>query len=58
MPDKVAAKIIDIFVRESQVLENLPFDNAVSPTDGSTLVYGYVQEKLPSTAAFRAIGSE
>ncbi len=58
MQDKIAQQIIDIFVRESEILELLPFDNAVSPTGGSTLVYGYVQEKVPSTAAFRAIGSE
>lgn len=58
MQDKIAQQIIDIFVRESEILELLPFDNAVSPTGGSTLVYGYVQEKIPSTASFRAIGSE
>jgi hypothetical protein len=58
MADKVAQQVIDIFIRESEILELLPFDNAVSPTGGSTLVYGYVQEKLPSTAAFRAIGDE
>lgn len=56
--DKVVQEVIDTFVRESEILEMLPFDNAVSPTGGSTLVYGYVQEKTPSTAAFRAIGSE
>lgn len=58
MQDKIAQQIIDIFVRESEILELLPFDNAVSPTGGSTLVYGYIQEKVPSTASFRAIGSE
>lgn len=58
MQDKIAQQIIDIFVRESEILELLPFDNAVSPTSGSTLVYGYIQEKVPSTASFRAIGSE
>lgn len=56
--DKVVQEIIDTFVRESEILEMLPFDDAVSPSSGSTLVYGYVQEKIPSTAAFRAIGSE
>ena len=56
--DKVVQNVIDTFVRESEILEMLPFDNAVSPTGGSTLVYGYVQEKTPSTAAFRAIGAE
>lgn len=58
MQDKISQQIIDIFVRESEILELLPFDNAVSPTGGSTLVYGYIQEKVPSTASFRAIGSE
>lgn len=58
MSDKVAQQIVDIFVRESEILEMLPFDNAVSPSGGSTLVYGYVQEKIPSTASFRAIGNE
>lgn len=56
--DKVAEKVIEMFLRESEVLQDLPFDNAVSPSGGSTLVYGYIQEKLPSKAAFRAIGSE
>ena len=56
--DKVEQMVIDTFIRKSEVLELLPFDNAVSPNGGSTLVYGYVQTKTPSTAAFRAIGSE
>lgn len=56
--DKVAEKVIEMFLRESVVLQDLPFDNAVSPNGGSTLIYGYIQEKLPSKAAFRAIGSE
>lgn len=56
--DKVAQMIIDTFVRESEILELMPFDDAISPTGGSTLVYGYVQEKTPSTASFRAIGNE
>lgn len=56
--DKVAEKVVEMFLRESDILQDLPFDNAVSPSGGSTLVYGYVQEKLPSSAAFRAIGSE
>lgn len=58
MSDKIAQKVIDTFVRESEVLELLPFDNCVSPSGGSTLTYGYVQKKLPSTAAFRAINTE
>lgn len=58
MSDKVAEKVVDIFIRESQLLEMLPFDNAVSPTGGSTLTYNYLQKKTPSTASFRAIGKE
>lgn len=57
--DKVAEKIVEKFIRESEILELLPFDDAVSPSGkGSTLVYSYVQEKLPSMASFRAIGEE
>ena len=58
MADKVQAQVIDTFVRHSELLELLPFDDAVSPSGGSTLTYGYVQKKLPSTTAFRAINSE
>lgn len=58
MADKISQKVIDTFVRESEVLELLPFDNSVSPSGGSTLTYGYVQKKLPSTAAFRALNTE
>ena len=58
MSDKVTQKVIDLFVRHSEILEMLPFDNCVSPSGGSTLTYGYVQKKLPSTTAFRAINTE
>lgn len=58
MSDKIAKQVVDTFIRKSEVLELLPFDNAVSPSGGSTLIYGYVQKKLPSNTAFRAINSE
>lgn len=58
MSDKVTQKVIDLFIRKSEILELLPFDNCVSPSGGSTLTYGYVQKKLPSTTAFRAINTE
>ena len=58
MSDKIAEQVIDTFIRESEILEMLPFDNCVSPANGSTLTYGYVQKKLPSTTAFRAINTE
>lgn len=56
--NKVEQMVIDTFIRKSEVLELLPFANDVSPNGGSTLTYGYVQTKTPSTAAFRAIGKE
>lgn len=59
MTDKVSQGIIDIFIRESQVLELLPFDNCVSPSygSGSTLTYGYIRNKIPGQSAFRSINS-
>lgn len=58
MDDKVAQQIVDIFLRESEILQVLPFDNSVSPSGGSTLTYAYVQKLLPSTAEFRALNTE
>ena len=58
MSDKVSQQIVDIFLRESEILQLLPFDNCVSPQGGSTLTYAYVQKKLPSVAAFRALNAE
>lgn len=58
MSDKIAQQVVDTFIRKSEILELLPFDNAVSPSGGSTLTYGYVQKKLPGQTAFRAINSE
>ena len=58
MSDKVAQQVVDIFLRNSEILHLLPFDNCVSPQGGSTLTYSYVQKKLPSTAAFRALNTE
>lgn len=60
MSDKLAAKVVESFIRQSEILELMPFDNCVSPDGGggSTLTYGYIQEKLPSTTAFRALNAE
>lgn len=58
LADKVAAQVVDTFLRHSEILQMLPFDNCVSPTGGSTLTYSYVQKKLPSVAAFRALNTE
>lgn len=59
MADKVDQNVVDTFRRSSLLLDNLIFDNAISPgTGGSTLAYGYVQLKTPSTANVRTINSE
>ena len=58
MQDKVKAGVIDVFLEESDILQALPFDDAVSPSGGSTLTYGYVQEKIPAQTAFRALNTE
>ena len=59
MADKVVQKVVDTFRRSSLLLDKLVFDNAISPgTGGSTLTYGYIQLKTPSTAAVRQINSE
>ena len=57
MADKVDAAVVDMFRRSSQLLEAMPFDNAISPgSGGSTLSYGYIQLKTPGTAAVRTVG--
>lgn len=59
MADRVVQQVIDTFRRESFLLDRMTFDNSISPgTGGSTLAYGYVQLKTPSTAAVRTINSE
>lgn len=59
MADHVDQTVIDEFRRGSFLMDSLSFDNAVSPgTGGSTLVYGYVQLKTPSTASFRQINTD
>ena len=59
LADKIDQTVIDEFRRDSFILDQLTFDNCVSPgTGGSTLVYGYTQLKTPSVAEGRKINSE
>ncbi len=59
MADKVDQQIVDMFRRSSLLLDNMVFDNVISPgTGGSTLTYGYIQLKSPATAAVRSVGAE
>lgn len=50
--------VIDEFVKTAPILGALTFDDAVSPTGGSTLVYGYRRLVTQATADFRAINHE
>lgn len=57
--DKVSQEVIDTLRRGSMFLDELTFDDAVSPgTGGSTLTYGYLQLQTPSTAGGREINTE
>ncbi len=57
--DKVSAEVIDELRRGSLFMDQLTFDDCISPgSSGSTLTYGYLQIQTPSTAAGRAINSE
>lgn len=58
MTDKVAEHVVDTFIRESEILQVLPFDNCVSPSGGSTLTYSYLQTMQPSLATFRELYTE
>ena len=59
MADKVDQQVVDMFRRSSALLDGMVFDNIIAPgTGGSTLTYGYIQLKTPSTAAVRTVGSE
>ena len=57
--DKITLGVIDEFRKSNFLLENLTFDDAVSPTGGgATLTYGYTRLVTQPTAAFRAINAE
>ena len=59
MADKVDQQVVDMFRRSSALLDGMVFDNVIAPgTGGSTLTYGYIQLKTPSTAQVRTVGSE
>ena len=56
MSDKIFDKIVDIFLRESDILQVLPFDDCVSANGGgSTMKYKYMRKVLPATAQFRKL---
>lgn len=57
--DDLQMGIIDEFAKSSFILNNIPFDDCVSPTGGgATLTYGYTRLITQPTADFRAINTE
>ncbi|OME86522.1 MULTISPECIES: major capsid protein [Paenibacillus] len=57
--DHIVAGVIDEFRKNNFLLQNLTFDDVVSPTGGgATLTYGYTRLITQPTAAFRAVNSE
>lgn len=57
--DYVDQQVIDSFRRNSLLLDQLVFDDALEAGgSGSTLTYGYMREKIPSIAGTRAINAE
>ncbi len=58
MSDKVFDKIVEIFLRESAILQKLSFDDCVSASGGgSTMKYKYLRKVLPATAEFRKLNA-
>ncbi len=57
--DALQMGVIDEFRKASFILDNIKFDDAVSPTGGgATLTYGYTRLTTQPTAGFRAINAE
>lgn len=57
--DDIQAGVIDEFRKESFLLDQLTFDDAVTPgTNGATLTYGYMRLITQPTAAFRAYNAD
>jgi len=57
--DDIQIGVIDEFRKSSFILDNLTFDDVVSPTGGgATLTYGYTRLTTQPTADFREVNSE
>lgn len=57
--DDLQVGVIDEFQKSSWLMDNLVFDDVVSPTGGgSTLTYGYTRVKTQPTASFREVNTE
>ena len=57
--DDLQIGVIDEFAKSNFILNNIPFDNVVSPTGGgTTMTYGYTRLKTQPTADFREVNHE
>jgi hypothetical protein len=57
--DDIQAGVIDEFRKSSFLMDNMQFDDAVTPgTNGATLTYGYTRLLTQPTATFRAVNTE
>lgn len=57
--DKLSPLVIDEFRKASFLMDNLTFDDCVSPQGGgATMTYGYTRLVTQPTAAFRAVNTE
>ena len=57
--DDLQMGVIDEFAKSNFILNNIPFDNVVSPTGGgTTMTYGYTRLKTQPTADFREVNHE
>lgn len=57
--DDLQTGVIDEFRKNNFLLDNLTFDDVVSPTGGgATMTYSYLRLKTQPTAGFRAVNSE
>lgn len=57
--DALTLGVIDEFQKNNFLLQNMTFDDAVSPTGGgATLTYGYTRLTTQPTADFRAVNEE
>lgn len=58
-PDALSKMVIDEFRKSSFLLDNLTFDNVVTPVGGgATMTYGYLRVKTQPSAGFRGINTE
>jgi len=56
--DKLVQGFINEIAADSYILGNMPFDDCLTPSGTSDLVYAYSRVTTPASAAFRALDAE